>query len=104
MANVKSSSTAPPSGTKTLNAKRLESENRRLRQKNEALKQRNRELDLISQSFLAINSSLELDRVLSKIEDYRVMHLLGEIWQILTDPHAVRAGFDRLLPSQLTIS
>jgi len=67
MANVKSSSTAPPSGTKTLNAKRLESENRRLRQKNEALKQRNRELDLISQSFLAINSSLELDRVLSKI-------------------------------------
>jgi DNA-binding CsgD family transcriptional regulator len=67
MAKVKPSSTATPSAIKTLNAKRLESDNRELRQTIEALKQRNRELDLISQSFLAINSSLELDRVLSKI-------------------------------------
>ena len=78
MANVKSSSTAKPSGTKTLNAKRLESENRRLRQKNEALKHRNRELDLISQSFLAINSSLELDRVLSKILE-AIKNLFGVV-------------------------
>ena len=67
MAKVKPPSTVRPSATKTLNVKRLESENRRLSRKNEALKQRNRELNLIIQSFPAINSSLELDRVLSTI-------------------------------------
>ena len=67
MAKNKPRSTTPPSGTPTLNAKRLESENRKLSQKNELLNQRNRELELIGQSFLAINSSLELGRVLSKI-------------------------------------
>jgi hypothetical protein len=46
------------SATKTLNAKRLESQNRQLIRENTVLKQRNRELELISQSFLAINSSL----------------------------------------------
>ncbi len=67
MAKVKSPSTLPPSATKTINARQLESENRALRRKNEVLKQRNHELDLIIQSFVAINSSLELDRVLSRI-------------------------------------
>jgi DNA-binding CsgD family transcriptional regulator len=102
MANVKSSSTAPSSATKTLNAKRLESENRKLRKKNEALSQRNRELDLISQSFLAINSSLELDRVLSTILE-AIKNLFGvvgsSIW--LKDQHTGEvvcrqaAGFQR---------
>lgn len=67
MAKVKSPLIATPSATKTFNAKRLESDNRTLSRKNEVLKQKNRELNLIIQSFLAINSSLELDRVLSKI-------------------------------------
>lgn len=67
MAKVKSPLIAPPSATKTFNAKRLESDNRTLSRKNEVLKQKNRELNLIIQSFLAINSSLDLDRVLSKI-------------------------------------
>jgi DNA-binding CsgD family transcriptional regulator len=67
MAKVKPPSTYQASGTKTLNAKRLESENRKLLKKNEELKQKNRELELINQSFLSINSSLEQDRVLSTI-------------------------------------
>jgi DNA-binding CsgD family transcriptional regulator/putative methionine-R-sulfoxide reductase with GAF domain len=104
MATVKSSATAPPSATKTLNAKRLESENRALRQKNEALKQINRELNLICQSFLAINSSLELDRVLSTILE-AIKNLFGvvgsSIW--LKDHHTGEvvcrqaAGFQRNL-------
>jgi DNA-binding CsgD family transcriptional regulator len=53
--------------SKTLNAKRLESENRKLSLENAALLQRNRELELIGKAFLAINSSLELDRVLAAI-------------------------------------
>ena len=78
MAKVKSSSTVSASGIKTLNAKRLEFENRKLVQKNEELKQRNRELDLISQSFLSINSSLELDRVLSTILE-AIKNLFGVV-------------------------
>jgi len=78
MAKVKSSSTAPASGTKTLNAKRLESENRKLCKKNEELRQRNRELDLITQSYLSINSSLELDRVLSTILE-AIKNLFGVV-------------------------
>ena len=78
MTKVKSPSTAPASGTKTLNAKRLEIENRKLVQKNEELKQRNRELGLISQSFLSINSSLELDRVLSTILE-AIKNLFGVV-------------------------
>ena len=78
MPKVKPPSTTPSSGTKTLNAKRLESENRKLSQKNEVLKQRNRELELISQSFLAINSSLELDRVLSMILE-AIKNLFGVV-------------------------
>ncbi len=78
MAKVNSPSTVSPSATKTLNAKRLESENRKMRQTNEALKQRNRELDLIIQSFLAINSCLELDRVLSTILE-AIKNLFGVV-------------------------
>ncbi|WP_319525510.1 GAF domain-containing protein [uncultured Desulfosarcina sp.] len=73
--------------TKTLNAKRLEVENRRLLRKNEELKKRNRELELISQAFLSINSCLELDRVLSTILE-TIRNLFGavgsSIW--LVDP------------------
>ena len=78
MAEVKSPSTAPPSATKTLNAKRLESDNRTLCRENEVLKQRNRELNLIIQSFLAINSRLVLDRVLSKILE-AIKNLFGVV-------------------------
>ncbi|MBC2712684.1 MAG: GAF domain-containing protein [Desulfosarcina sp.] len=78
MAKAKTPPTAQPPGTKTLNAKRLESENRKLRQKNEGLKHRKRELELISQSFLSINSSLELDRVLSTILE-AIRNLFGVV-------------------------
>ncbi len=78
MAQAKTLPGSPPSEQKTLNAKRLESENRALRQKNEALKHRNSELALISHSFLAINSSLELDRVLSTILE-AIRNLFGVV-------------------------
>jgi DNA-binding CsgD family transcriptional regulator len=91
-----------PLASKTLNAKRLESENRRLIRENQVLTQRNRELELISQSFLAINSSLELDRVLSTILE-AIRNLFGvvggSIW--LKDPASgdvvcrQAAGFQR---------
>ncbi len=68
---------APPT-TKTLNAKRLESENWKLHQKNEDLIRKNRKLDLISQSFLTINSSLELDRVLSTVLE-AIRNLFGVV-------------------------
>ena len=58
---------ASPLGTKTLNVNRLETENLKLFQENGELKRRNRESNLITQSFLAINSSLDLDRVLAQI-------------------------------------
>jgi len=88
--------------SKTLNAKRLESENRRLRRENEALKQRNRELELISQAFLAINSCLELDRLLSTILE-AIRNLFGvvgsSIWLIEPESGEVvcrqAAGFGR---------
>lgn len=67
MAHATTPSTTTLPGARSPDTRRLESENRKLRQKNEALKQRNRELELIGQSFLAINSSLELDRVLATI-------------------------------------
>ncbi len=102
MGKAKPPQTTPPPGTKTLNAKRLESKNRQQRQENEELKQKNRELDLISQSFLAINSSLELDRVLAKILE-AIRNLFGvvgsSIW--LKDPKTggvvcqQAAGFQR---------
>lgn len=86
MAKVKKTPAAPPPGTKTLNAKRLEAENRKLLQAHEVLKKKNRELELISRSFLAINSSLELGHVLSTILE-AIRNLFGvvgsSIW--LTD-------------------
>ena len=78
MATAKKSRRMPPANTKTLNAKRLESENRKLRQKNEKLEQKNSELELISHSFLAINSSLELDRVLATILE-AIRNLFGVV-------------------------
>ena len=78
MATVKKTHPTPAANTKTLNAKRLESENRKLRQKNEKLVQENRELELISHSFLAINSSLELDRVLATILE-AIRNLFGVV-------------------------
>lgn len=70
-----------------MNARRLALENQRLRQTNEELKHRNREVELIGQSFLAINSSLELDRVLATILE-AIRNLFGvvgsSIW--LKDP------------------
>lgn len=86
MARAKTPPGIKSPATKTLNAKRLESENHRLLQDNEVLEKRNRELELINQSFLAINSSLELDRVLSTILE-AIRNLFGvvgsSIW--LTD-------------------
>ncbi|WP_167527592.1 GAF domain-containing protein [Desulfosarcina alkanivorans] len=85
-----------------MNAKRLESENRKLRQKNEELKQKNDELELINRAFLSINSSLELDRVLSTILE-AIRSLFGvvgsSIW--IKDPETDEvvcrqaAGFQR---------
>ena len=86
MARAKTPPGIKSPATRTLNAKRLESENHRLLQDNEVLEKRNRELELINQSFLAINSSLELDRVLSTILE-AIRNLFGvvgsSIW--LTD-------------------
>ena len=48
-------------------AKRLHSDIEKLHRANERLQRRNRELKLIGQAFLSINSSLELDRVLATI-------------------------------------
>lgn len=102
MAEAKPTSLNPSPGTKTLNAKRLEAENRKLRQKNEELKQKIKEAELISQAFLAINSSLELDRVLATILN-AIRNLFGvvgsSIW--LKDPNSGEvvcrqaAGFQR---------
>ena len=102
MAKAKTPPERSWSSSKTLNAKRLESENHRLLQKNEALKQRNRELELISQAFLAINSSLELDRVLATILE-TIRSLFGvvgsSIWLIDPETEEVvcrqAAGFQR---------
>jgi cell division protein FtsB len=77
MTKAKNSSIPPP-GTKTLNAKRLEDENRKLRQKNEELERRNRELELIGRSYLAINSSLDLDQVLATILE-AIRNLFGVV-------------------------
>ncbi len=49
-----------------------------LRDEVRRLKRRNEELELISKSFLSINSSLELDRVLSTILD-AIWNLLGAV-------------------------
>ncbi len=80
---------SPIAATKTLNAKRLESENRKLRKNNESLTDKNAELEIISQSFIAINSSLDLDNVLSKILE-SIRKLFGvvgsSIW--LKDPES----------------
>jgi putative methionine-R-sulfoxide reductase with GAF domain len=102
MAEAKPTSLNPSPVTKTLNAKRLEAENRKLRQKNEELKQKIKEAELISQAFLAINSSLELDRVLATILN-AIRNLFGvvgsSIW--LKDPNSGEvvcrqaAGFQR---------
>ena len=88
--------------SRTLNAKRFKAENRRLLRENEDLRQRNRELELISQAFLAINSCLELDRLLSTILE-AIRNLFGvvgsSIW--LIDPNSGEvvcrqaAGFQR---------
>lgn len=102
MPNDKTASDCSGPASKTLNAKRLESKNRRLLQENEVLRQRNRELELISQAFLAINSSLELDRVLSTILE-AIRNLFGvvgsSIWLIDPDSGEVvcrqAAGFQR---------
>jgi len=102
MAKAKTPPERSKSSSKTLNAKRLESENHRLSLKNEALKQRNRELELISQAFLAINSSLELDRVLATILE-AIRNLFGvvgsSIWLIDPETNEVvcrqAAGFQR---------
>jgi len=87
MDNAKTPAPDPPKRSRTLNAKRLEAENRKLRRTNEQLKRRNRELKLIGEAFLAINSSLELDRVLSTILE-SIRSLFGvvgsSIW--LKDP------------------
>lgn len=63
---------------RTLNAKRPESENQKLWQEINALKQSNRELELIIRSFLSINSSLELDRVLTTILE-AIQNLFGVV-------------------------
>jgi DNA-binding CsgD family transcriptional regulator len=102
MPNHKTPSEPAQQASQPLNAKRIESENRRLLQENEVLRQRNRELELISQAFLAINSSLELDRVLSTILE-AIRNLFGvvgsSIWLIDPDSGEVvcreAAGFQR---------
>ena len=71
MANAKKAPSPPPQDPPRHDTHRCETENSRLRR-------RNRELELISQSFLAINSSLELDRVLSTILE-AIRKLLGVV-------------------------
>ena len=78
MARVTPPSNVKACATRTLNAKRLESENRKLHLKNKELQQRNQELELISRAFLAINSSLELDRVLVTILE-AIRNLFGVV-------------------------
>jgi DNA-binding CsgD family transcriptional regulator len=78
MAKAARSTPAPSSGTKALTAKRKKTEILKLRQKNEELERRNRELELIGKSFLAINSSLELDRVLATILE-AIRNLFGSV-------------------------
>ena len=102
MAKAQTPPNRSTASTKTLNAKRLEAENRKLKHTNEAFKQRNQELELISQAFLAINSSLELDRVLSTILE-AIRKLFGvvgsSIWLIDVETGEVvcrqAAGFQR---------
>jgi DNA-binding CsgD family transcriptional regulator len=65
-------------GAQPLNAEDLEAEHRDLLKINAALKQQNRELTLISQSFLAINSSLELNHVLGTILE-EIKNLFGVV-------------------------
>ena len=88
MAKTDISSMNPSKGNRTLNAKHLEYDNQKLRQEINALKRSNEELELISRSFLSINSSLDLDRVLATILD-AIQNLFGvvgsSIW--LKDQH-----------------
>jgi GAF domain-containing protein len=83
-------------------ARRLESRDRRLERENQVLSRRVRELELLSQSYLAINSSLELDHVLSTILE-AIRNLFGvvgsSIWLTDTETDEVvcrqAAGFQR---------
>jgi len=101
MAKAKSSP-ASAQRTRTLNAKRLESQNQKLKLQAEQLTQRVQELELIFESFLAINSSLELDRVLSTILE-AIRNLFGvvgsSIWMTDSETGEVvcrqAAGFQR---------
>ena len=102
MANVKTPSEGSMSTTKIRNVRLLESENRSLQRENDLLKQRIREQELVSQAFLAINSSLELDRVLATILE-AIRNLFGvvgsSIWLIDPETQEVvcrqAAGFQR---------
>ncbi len=78
MANAKKVPSPAAQDSVTPATKRLEAENRRLRRCNRRLERRNRGLELIGQSFLAINSSLELDRVLSTILE-AIRNLFGVV-------------------------
>jgi len=86
MKRSKSKTSSASPAAKNLNAKRLESENRKLRQTNEKIARKNQELELISQCLLAINSSLNLDEILITILE-SIRKLIGvvgsSIW--LTD-------------------
>jgi DNA-binding CsgD family transcriptional regulator len=62
----------------SLTPQALESENRKLQEEIHRLRLNNDELELISRSFLSINSSLELDRVLSTILE-SIKNLFGAV-------------------------
>ena len=78
MVKANTASKHPSRVNQTVIPKGLDSENQTLRQENHRLKIKNDELELINRSFLSINSSLELDRVLSTILE-AIQNLFGAV-------------------------
>ncbi|WP_419663796.1 two component system response regulator, LuxR-type [Desulfosarcina variabilis str. Montpellier] len=89
MTKAYTASVDPSMGSQYLVRKRLELENQKLREEIQSLKKNNDALQLISQSFLPINASLELDRVLRTVLE-AIQNLFGvvgsSIW--LKDPQS----------------
>jgi two-component system phosphate regulon sensor histidine kinase PhoR len=89
MTKAYTASVDPSMGSQYIILKRLELENKKLREEIQSLKQNNDALQLISQSFLPINASLELDRVLRTVLE-AIQNLFGvvgsSIW--LKDPQS----------------
>lgn len=78
MAKADTASRHSTSGSPPLNAERNESEIHKLRHEIQSLRQSNQALELICRSYLSINSSLELDRVLATILE-AIQNLFGVV-------------------------